>query len=224
MKKMMTYAVLLLAGLSLGTVQAAAETAFQPRLAAQVTRAVQKSVKAKIVPQKAKTSVQVKWTNYDEAMYNSSFGYSVGGSSFNTASCSAILCNYKDEKDAGVVTVAFDKNCFNSVLHNSGAESFLFTVNLGQFGRYATGELRGEPYYFEMEVRKTAQAMNPLFHLVKAKSGRSMYLFNMPVRSSTVKNALKTFFSRQGKVSVETAANTLSRMQKPTLQSQFSAN
>lgn len=221
MKKIITGSLALVFALAAGTA-AYAESNLEQRVNAKVQKAVQ--TKKVSVPQKAKTEVSVHWVDYNVTMKHNQPRYREDGSAVNVMSCSAVLCNYKDEKDAGVVTVAFDKNCFNDVQKWSDAQSFLFEVNLEQFGSYTQGDMEGEPFQFSMEVNKTKEDMGKVFHFVKTKSGNGMYLFNMPIRTAEAKASLKNFFAKNGSVSREAAANALKGMPKPNWDYQFTAD
>ncbi len=220
MKKIITCSVVALLAVAFGTAKADAQNALQKRISSKVNQAV----KAKeSVPQKAKTVVQTKWLDYNVIMQHKNPEYREEGSAFNVVSCSAVLCDYKDNKNTGVVTVAFDKNCFQNVRTSSDAKSFLFQVQLGKFGTYGKGELEGEPFYFEMEVNKTQKDIDRVFSFTQTQNG-AIYLFNMPVRTAAVKKSLKDFFAENGTISKNAAAQAIKNMSKPQWTTQFSAD
>ena len=99
MKKIITCSVVALLAVAFGTAKADAQNALQKRISSKVNQAV----KAKeSVPQKAKTVVQTKWLDYNVIMQHKNPEYREEGSAFNVVSCSAVLCDYKDNKNTGV--------------------------------------------------------------------------------------------------------------------------
>lgn len=230
MKKVFTYAWLLVAVVAFGAVQANAETAASQRMTNKITQKVQNSkkvVKMKAIPQKAFVPAYLFWNNDSETRYNQQHHYMSEGESSNRLNCYAILCNYKDEKDQGVVTVALDKRCLNTMNKWNDSDIFSIEIELGNFGGYGKQDPYSypeEPYYFGMDVPNTQGGISRVFHYTKAKNGTTFYTLNMPIRSPELKKNLKDFFAKNGSISMDRAGNGLKMMKDPTLTQDFHLN
>ena len=227
MKKVLTYALLLLIGVSFGAAQASAETNAEQRMTNKIAQKVQKSkkvVKMKAIPEKAFAPAYLFWWNADEIEYNAEHHYKVAGESSNRLDCYAILCNYKDEKGVGVVTVALDKRCLNTMSTWNDSDIFRLEIELGNFGGYNHNDPYSypkNPYYFSMTVPKTQEGISRVFFYTKAKNGTTFYTLNMPIRSPELKKNLKDFFAKNGSISMERAGSGLKMMKNPALSRDF---
>lgn len=228
MKKVLTYALLLLVGVSFGAAQASAETNAEQQMTNKIAQKVQKSkkvVKMKAIPQKAFAPAYLFWWNNDEVQYNAEHHYKVAGESSNRLDCYAILCNYRDEADVGVVTVALDKRCINTMSKWNDSDFFSLEVELGKFGGYNHNDPYSypeDPYYFQTIVQNNKQDMSRVLFFTKAKNGTTFYTFNMPIRSPELKEKLKSFFAKNGTISMDRAGNGLKMMKNPALTHNFS--
>ena len=206
MKKVFTYALLFLVGAAFGAVQANAETAASQRMTNKITQKVQNSkkvVKMKAIPEKAFAPAYLLWWNDNELQRNVELHYTQEGQTSNRLKCYVILCNYKEEKGVGVVTAALDKRCINKMSDWNSSDFFSLEVKLGKFGGYKHTNPYSypeDPYYFQTTVQN-----------------------NKKIRSPELKEKLKSFFEKNGSISMDRAGNGLKMMKDPEMSYQFEA-
>ena len=198
-----------------------AEETLQQRLVNKIGQAV-KSASRQAVPAPLRTTVLLKWWEQGTLVHRNPT-YSEKGTFQTNHSCQAILCNYKNEGNAMVVTVAFDERCFQEFDQRSTAPFFVFSVYLGKYGVYTSGEREGEPYTFEMEFDKDSHKRKETVQYKKTSDG-NIYTVNMPVRTAGLKATLKEIFAKEGTVSLEKAARVLTNGPKPSTHSTFLGN
>ena len=227
MKKVFTYALLLLIGVSFGASQASAETNAEQRMTNKIAQKVQKSkkvVKMKAIPQKAFAPAYLLWWNDNELQRNPELHYTQEGGSANRLTCYAILCNYKEEKGVGVVTAALDKRCINKMSDWNSSDFFVLKLDLGKFGGYNHTDpysYPDDPYYVETTIQNTKEGISRVLFNTKAKNGTTFYTVNMPIKTQDAKNKIKAFFEKNGSISLDRAGNGLKMMKDPKMSSQF---
>lgn len=197
-----------------------AEAPLSQRLSGKINQAV-KSAQQRAVPSALITAANLKWWEHGTVLHQSP-RYKEEGTFQMHASCRAILYNYKMENSTMVVSVALDKRCFKD-FDDSPAPFFVFTLDLGKYGSYSSGELAGEPFAFEMEIEKDSQKKQQVFQYKNTKAG-AVYVMNMPVRTEALQKSIKNAFAKSGTVSLEKAAQYLQNVKKPTLSSSFMAD
>lgn len=229
MKKVFTYALLFLVGAAFGAVQANAETAASQRMTNKITQKVQNSkkvVKMKAIPEKAFAPAYLLWWNDNELQRNVELHYTQEGQTSNRLKCYVILCNYKEEKGVGVVTAALDKRCINKMSDWNSSDFFSLEVELGKFGGYKHTNPYSypeDPYYFQTTVQNNKKGISRVLFYTKAQNGTTFYTFNMPIRSPELKEKLKSFFEKNGSISMDRAGNGLKMMKDPEMSYQFEA-